>query len=120
MLIVMKLDAPRGDIERVKEKIRTLGYAAHEIPGEMRMAIGITGNKGKVDTELFLNLPGVLDAIPISKPFKLVSRDVKAEDSVITCNGEKIGSRELTIVAGPCSVESRQQIMDIAFTLKDL
>ncbi len=120
MLIVMKLDAPRGDIERVKEKIRILGFAAHEIPGEMRMAIGITGNKGKVDPELFLNLPGVLDAIPISKPFKLVSRDVKAEDSVISCNGEKIGGHGLTIIAGPCSVESRQQIMDIAFTLKGL
>ena len=120
MLIVMKLDAPRPDIERVKEKVRKIGCTPHEIPGEMRMAIGITGNKGKIDPELFLNLPGVLEAIPISKPFKLVSRDVKAEDSVISLNGDKIGSRELTVIAGPCSVESRQQIMDIAFSLKNL
>jgi len=120
MLIVMKLDAQRSDVERVKEKIRTLGYMPHEIPGEQRLAIGITGNKGKVDPEVFLNLPGVLDAIPITKPFKLVSRDVKLEYSVIRVNGESVGGKELAIIAGPCSVESRQQIMDIAFTLKEM
>ncbi len=120
MLIVMKLNAPRSDIERVKEKIKTLGYTPHEIPGEERLAIGITGNRGKVDPELFLNLPGVLDAIAVTKPFKLVSRDVKPENSVIAVNGAQIGGRELAIAAGPCSVESRQQIVDLAFTLKEL
>jgi 3-deoxy-7-phosphoheptulonate synthase len=120
MLIIMKLDAPRQDIEKVKDKIKHLGLTPHEIPGEMRMAIGITGNKGKLDPELFLNISGVLDAIPISKPFKLVSRDVKAENSVINVDGEKIGTRDLAMIAGPCSVESRQHIIDIAFSLKEL
>ncbi len=120
MLIVMKLNAPRSDVERVKEKIRTLGFAPHEIPGEERLAIGVTGNKGKVDPELFLNLPGVLEAIPVTKPFKLVSRDVKTENSVIQVDGIPIGGRELTVVAGPCSVESRDQIIDLAFALKNL
>jgi 3-deoxy-7-phosphoheptulonate synthase len=119
MLIIMKLDAPRTDIERVKTKITSLGYRPHEIPGEMRLAIGITGNNGKLDPETFLNLPGVLEAVPISKPFKLVSRDVKAENSLIDVGGEIVGGPEITIIAGPCSVESRQQIMDIAGTLRD-
>lgn len=119
MLILMKLDAPRQDIDRVKNKISTLGFTPHEIPGEMRMAIGITGNRGKLDPEQFLALPGVVEAIPISKPFKLVSRDVKSEDSVIDVAGDLIGGRELAIIAGPCSVESRQQIIDMAFALKE-
>jgi 3-deoxy-7-phosphoheptulonate synthase len=120
MLIVMKLNAPRSDVERVKEKIQRLGYTPHEIPGQERLAIGITGNRGKVDPELFLNLPGVVDAIPVTKPFKLVSRDVKQENTVIPVNGALVGGKELTIAAGPCSVEGRQQIMDLAFTLKEL
>ena len=120
MLIVMKLKAPRSDVERVKEKIKSLGLAPHEIPGEERLAIGITGNKGKLDPELFLNLPGVLEAIPVSKPFKLVSRDVKQTDTVVAVDGEAIGGKELTVIAGPCSVESRQQIIDVACSLKEL
>ncbi len=120
MLIVMKLKTTRTDIERVKEKIRTLGYVPHEIPGEERLAIGITGNKGKLDPEQFLQLPGVMEAIPVSKPFKLVSRDVKPDDSIIHIGSDLIGAKELAIIAGPCSVESRQQITDIAFTLKEM
>jgi 3-deoxy-7-phosphoheptulonate synthase len=120
MLIVMKLNAERSDIERVKQKIKSLGLSPHEIPGEQRLAIGITGNKGKLDPEIFLNLPGVLDAIPVSKPFKLVSRDVKPDNSIIHVNGEAIGGKDLALIAGPCSVESRQQIIDIAFTLKEM
>lgn len=120
MLIIMKLDAERGDIERVKQKIVSLGYVPHEIPGEQRLAIGITGNQGKLDPEQFLNLPGVTEAIPVTKPFKLVSRDFKKEDSVIRVGESSIGARELTLIAGPCSVESRQQIVDIAYTLRQL
>lgn len=120
MLIVMKLDTPRSDVERVKHKIKSFGYAAHEIPGQERLAIGITGNRGKLDPEQFLILPGVLEAISVSKPFKLVSRDVKPDDTVIRINGDTIGSRELALIAGPCSVESRQQILDIAFILKEM
>jgi len=120
MLIIMKLDAPRADVERVKEKIRSLGYAPHEIPGDHRMAIGITGNKNRPDPEQFLNLPNVLEAIPITKPFKLVSRDAKPDDSCISVGGETIGAKELAMIAGPCSVEGRQQIIDVAFALKEM
>lgn len=116
----MKLEAPREDVERVKNKIRSLSYVPHEIPGAQRLAIGITGNKNRPDAEQFLNLPGVIEAIPISKPFKLVSRDVKPNDTIVRVNGEAIGGRELALIAGPCSVESRQQIIDLAFTLKEM
>jgi 3-deoxy-7-phosphoheptulonate synthase len=120
MLIVMKLDAPRGDVERVKEKVLSLGFIPHVIPGEHRLAIGITGNKNRPDAEQFLNLPSVLEAIPITKPFKLVSRDVKQENTVVTVGDEIVGGKEITIIAGPCSVESRQQILDVACTLKEM
>ena len=116
----MKLDAFRPDVERVKEKIHKLGYTPHEVPGESRLGIVITGNRGKIDPEQFLNLTGVIDAIPISKPYKLVSRDMKLENSVLAIGDEKIGGKALTMIAGPCSVESKQQIIDIAYTLKEL
>jgi 3-deoxy-7-phosphoheptulonate synthase len=124
MLIVMRLDASGEEIERVKSKIGSLGFRAHEIPGAQRVAIGITGNTGKVDPEQFLNLPGVVDAIPVSKPYKLVSRDVKPENTVIQFSHHsgvhaEIGGPEIAVMAGPCSVESRSQILEIAHFLKE-
>jgi 3-deoxy-7-phosphoheptulonate synthase len=124
MLIVMRLDASRDEIERVKTKIKSLGYLAHEIPGVQRVAIGITGNPGKVDPEHFLNMSGVLDAIPVSKPYKLVSRDVKPDNTIVRLVDNSRGSveivgKELAIIAGPCSVESREQIFEIAQILKE-
>ena len=120
MLVLMKQDATKSDIERVKEKIRTLGFAPHEIPGAQRIAIGITGNKGRVDPDLFLSLAGVLNAVPVSKPYKLVSREVRPENTLIRVGEEIIGGTELTVIAGPCSVESRAQILDIAEQLREM
>ncbi len=118
MLVIMKLDASRDDIERVKKKIRDLGYTPHEMPGAQRLAIGITGNKERLDREQFISFDGVLDAIPVTKPFKLVSRDVKPDNTVINVGGATIGGRELAIIAGPCSVESREQILETAKVVK--
>ncbi|HAL55288.1 MAG TPA: 3-deoxy-7-phosphoheptulonate synthase [Bacteroidetes bacterium] len=120
MLVLLKQDVSRPEIEKVKEKIRSLGYVAHEIPGVQRIAIGITGNKGRVDPDLFRSMSGVQDAVPVSKPFKLVSREVKAEGTVVRVGRDEIGGRELTIIAGPCSVESREQIHEIAGTLREM
>ncbi|HEY4612112.1 MAG TPA: 3-deoxy-7-phosphoheptulonate synthase [Bacteroidota bacterium] len=120
MLILMKQEATKEDIERVKEKIRSQGLSPHEIPGAQRVAIGITGNKGRVDPDLFLSMAGVLDAVPVSKPFKLVSREVKPENTVIKVGDEVIGGKALTIIAGPCSVESRSQINEIAEILRGM
>ena len=118
MLIVMDKNATDEQIELVEDKVRSLGWTPHEIPGSLRIAIGITGNKGVVDQSLFINLPGVVECIPVSKPYKLVSRDVKPEDTVIQIGGVGIGGKELVLMAGPCSIESRAQIMEVAEFVK--
>jgi 3-deoxy-7-phosphoheptulonate synthase len=118
MLIIMDKTASDEQIEVVEDKIRSMGWTPHEIPGSLRIAIGITGNKGVVDQSLFSNLPGVVECIPVSKPYKLVSRDVKPEDTVLQLPNTTIGGRELVVMAGPCSVESRSQIMEVAEFVK--
>ena len=113
MLIVMKPQASEDDIRRVCEKIVSLGYRAHPMPGAQRTAIGITGNRGPLEPEEFESLPGVAEAIRVSKAYKLVSREVKGEDSLIHVGppgGQvTIGGKELALIAGPCAVESREQ-----------
>lgn len=120
MLVMMKQDVSADEVEKVKDKIRALGYSPHEIPGIQRIAIGITGNRGRIDPDVFLSMAGVADAVPVSKPFKLVSREVKSENTVIHVGEDAIGSKALTLIAGPCSVESREQILEIADMLSEM
>lgn len=119
MLIVMKSDATKEDILRVKERMAGLGYQAHEIPGVQRVAIGMTGNQERVDPGPFKTMRGVQEAIAVSKPYQLASRDAKGENSQIQVGGTVIGGQRLVIIAGPCSVESRQQILEIAHAVKE-
>ncbi len=119
MLILMKRDASREEIFRVTEKISALGLKPHEIPGAQRVAIGITGNRGKLDPDLFNTMPGVEEAIAVSKPYKLVGRDAKPENSEIAVGDEVIGGKELAIIAGPCSVESWEQLLQTARAVKE-
>lgn len=109
MLIVMSQGATSPQIQGVCERIRELGFVPHEIPGSTRTAIGITGNQGPVSAEAFRHLPGVSECVPVSRPYKLVSREVKPDPTVVEVRGAKIGDGNLALVAGPCSVESRQQ-----------
>jgi 3-deoxy-7-phosphoheptulonate synthase len=113
MLIVMKPQASEEEVRRVCEKVASMGYRAHPMPGAQRTAIGITGNPGPLQPEEFEGLPGVAEAIRVSKPYKLVSREIKNEDSVIhigpPTSGVSVGGRELAIIAGPCAIESREQ-----------
>ena len=118
MLVVMKPHAAQAEIDAVVEKIRTMGLAAHPIPGAERVAIGITGNKGGLDPGQFETMPGVADAIRVSQPFKLVSREGKEEDTVIDVGGVPLGGREIAVMAGPCSVESKEQILEAAHAVK--
>jgi 3-deoxy-7-phosphoheptulonate synthase len=118
MLVVMKPHATAEQVEAVVERIRALGLTAHPIPGAQRVAIGITGNKGGLEPDQFTILPGVAEAIRVSQPFKLVSREVKEEDTVIDVGGVPLGSGALAVVAGPCSVESREQIVETAAAVK--
>jgi 3-deoxy-7-phosphoheptulonate synthase len=119
MLVLMKQNATQEDIFKVKQKISSLGFKAHEIPGAMRIAIGITGNKGKIDPEGFAMMSGVEDAIQVTKPYKLVGRDAKPENSVIHVGEETIGGKELAIIAGPCSVENWEQLLQTARAVKE-
>jgi 3-deoxy-7-phosphoheptulonate synthase len=118
MLVVMKPQATPAEISAVEERIRSLGLTPHPIPGAQRVAIGITGNRGALDTALFETMPGVADAIRVSQPWKLVSREVKEEDTVIDVGGVSLGGRAIAVMAGPCSVESREQILEAAHAVK--
>jgi 3-deoxy-7-phosphoheptulonate synthase len=113
MLIVMKPEASEEDVRRVCEKVVSMGYRAHPMPGAQRTAVGVTGNPGPLEPEEFESLPGVAEAIRVSKPYKLVSREIKRDDSLVhigpSGGGVTIGGKELVIIAGPCAVENRAQ-----------
>ncbi len=110
MLVVMNSHASEEQVRAVCKRIESMGYRAHAIPGAQRTAIGITGNEGIVEVGTLEEMPGVVEVIRVSKPYKLVSRDVKQENSVITFpNGASVGGLELAVIAGPCAVENREQ-----------
>ena len=122
MLVVMQSHATEEQVQAVCRRIEALGMRAHPIPGSNRTAIGITGNSGAVDVGSLEAMPGVVECIPVSKPYKLVSRDAKEENTVVrvpTPAGEvRIGGPALAIIAGPCAIESREQAMAIAGSVK--
>jgi len=115
MLIVMKVQATEDQVRAVCQKIESLGFRAHSIPGAQRTAIGITGNQGEVDAG-FDEMPGVQEVIRVSKPYKLVSRDVKPDNTVVRFPGSSvtIGEAGLAVIAGPCAIENRDQAFRIA------
>ena len=116
MLVVMKAQASEEQVRAVCEKIEKLGYRAHPMPGATRTAIGITGNKGEVEQGTLEEMPGVQEVIRVSKPYKLVSRDVKEENTVLRFAGTDatIGGKNLAVIAGPCAIESRDQAFAVA------
>ena len=114
MLVVMQSRAAESDIARVVEVIRAQGLSPHVMPGATRTAIGMTGNTGSVDKSLFEVLPGVEEAIRVTKPYKLASREMRPDDTVITMAQGTIGPGQFTVVAGPCSVENEAMILKTA------
>ncbi|MGC2329840.1 MAG: 3-deoxy-7-phosphoheptulonate synthase, partial [Candidatus Acidiferrales bacterium] len=118
MLVVMQSNATEEQVRAVCQRIESLGLRPHPIPGAARTAIGITGNSGEVDTGALESMPGVVECIPVSKPYKLVSRDVKAENSIVrvpTPSGDvTFGGQGVAIVGGPCAIETREQAFTIA------
>jgi 3-deoxy-7-phosphoheptulonate synthase len=116
MLVVMKAQATPEQIQAVCDHIVQLGFRPHPLPGAQRTAIGITGNQGEVDRGNLESLSGVAEVIRVSKAYKLASRDVKEEDTIVRFDGSSatIGGRNLAVVAGPCSIESREQAFAIA------
>jgi 3-deoxy-7-phosphoheptulonate synthase len=111
MLVVMQAQATEEQVAAVCRKVEALGYRAHPMPGAQRTAVGITGNRGTVDPSAIEEMPGVGEVIRVSKPFKLVSRDAKPDDTVVRFPGSEatIGGSELALIAGPCAIESREQ-----------
>ncbi|MEX0843489.1 MAG: hypothetical protein WD120_04000, partial [Gemmatimonadota bacterium] len=121
MLVVMKQNASEEEIGRVVDTIQGMGYDARPIPGKQRTAVGLIGNDGRVDSARLEGLPGVLEVITVSHPYKQVSREWKEEDTIVTLpNGTRIGGREIAVMAGPCAVESREQILEVAHSLRDM
>ena len=118
MLVVMTQRATSEEIDAVVAAIEAKGYTARPIPGGERVAIGILNNKGAVDASHFLALPGVKEVIPVTRPYKLVSREFQPEDTVIQVNGVPIGNGHLTLIAGPCAVESEAQCLKTAREVK--
>jgi 3-deoxy-7-phosphoheptulonate synthase len=114
----MTAQAGPADIERVCKKIESLGFRPHVMPGAQKTAIGITGNPGPVEPAEFEDLPGVAEAIRVSKPYKLVSREVKSENSIVYIRDVPVGGEEPAFCGGPCSVESREQILESARVVK--
>ncbi len=116
MLIVMKKQASAEEIRAVCDYIESLGFRAHPMPGALRTAIGVTGNQGAIGQDTLEELSGVSEVIRVTKPYKLVSRDVKEEDTVIHFPGTNasIGGKSLAIMAGPCAIETREQAFAVA------
>ena len=122
MLVVMQSQATEAQIRAVCDRIESLGFKAHPIPGAVRTAIGITGNTGAVDIGSLESMVGVGECIPVSKPYKLVSRDIKEENTVVRIStplGEvTFGGPAIAMVAGPCAIESHEQAFAVAEKVK--
>jgi 3-deoxy-7-phosphoheptulonate synthase len=120
MLIVMRHGAPEEDIRRVSETIEEMGYQARPMPGKQRTTIGLVGNDGRVDGSRLAALPGVQEIIHVTKPYKQVSREWKAETTIVRLpGGLTVGGEDVVVMAGPCSVESESQILEAARAVRE-
>src|SRR6266487_2341148 len=118
MLIVMKPSATARDIDAVLKIIETIGLRPHAMPGATRTAIGITGNQGPIDGRRFQDLPGVAEVIRVTKPYKLITLDLRPEKTIVRVGDATIGGDEFAIIAGPCAIESREQAFAVAEAVK--
>ncbi len=114
MLIVMKPGVTAREVDAVVNVIQAIGLRAHPMPGATRTAIGITGNEGPIDSRRFEDLPGVAEVIRVTKPYKLITLDLRPEKTVVKIGDATIGGSELAIIAGPCAIENRDQAFAVA------
>jgi len=119
MIIVMRSGATAQQIAAVVRRVESMGFRAHLSEGEERTIIGVIGDERPIDPGIFELMEGVERTVPILRPFKLASRDFHLQDSVFSINGVTIGGKKLCIMAGPCAVESRQQILEVAHAVKE-
>src|SRR4029450_13073522 len=114
MLIVMKPSAAPQEVDAVVNVILKIGLRPHPMPGATRTAHGIPGNQGAIDCRRFENLPGVAEVIRVTKPYKLITLDLRPEKTVVRVGNATIGGSELAIIAGPCAIENRDQAFAVA------
>jgi len=119
MIIVMKMGASEAQIERVVTRVEELGFKAHLSRGQERTIIGVIGDERTLSPHLFERMDGVEKTVPILQPFKLASRDFHPEDTIVPINGVSIGGPAVVVMAGPCAVESREQLLETAFAVKE-
>ena len=119
MLLVMKTSATAREIDAVVDVIQAIGLRAHPMPGATRTAIGITGNEGVIDSRRFEDMPGVAEVIRVTKPYKLITLDLRPEKTIVRVGDATIGGSELAIIAGPCAIESRDQAFAVAEAVKE-
>ncbi len=119
MVIVMKHHASPDEISGVVEHVQELGFRAHLSAGDERTIIGVIGDERGLEPEHFELLPGVERAVRILHPFKLASRDMHPADSVVSLNGHAVGGKQVIVMAGPCSIESREQLRAAAIAVKE-
>ena len=119
MLVVMQHDATAKDVDRVVSIIQEMGYEARPMPGAQRTAVGLVGNDGRVDASRLEALPGVAQIIHVTQPYKQVSREWRAENTVVEiAPGVTVGGDTVVVIGGPCSVESEEQILSAARIVK--
>jgi 3-deoxy-7-phosphoheptulonate synthase len=119
MVIVMKAGAADADVRRVTDRLAEPGLCPHLFAGDRGTIIGVTGDERSIDWETLARMDGVESVSPVSAPFKLASRDLKPDDTIITLNGIRIGDRRVVVMAGPCAVEDRGQMREVACALKE-
>ncbi len=119
MIVIMKRGASVAQINRVLARIEELGYQPHLSQGEERTIVGVIGDRRPMPAHLFEVMSGVEKTVPILQPFKLASRDFKPDDTVISLNGTRIGAAQVIVIAGPCAVESREQLLETAWAVKE-
>ncbi len=119
MIVIMRPGANTAQITNVTARIEQMGCQPHISRGEERTIIGIIGNGRPLDREQIERVPGVERAVPILRPFKLANRDFHPQDTVVKVNGISVGGQQLIVMAGPCAVESRDQLMEAAQAVKD-
>lgn len=118
MMIIMRTDATEKEIDHVVERVELFGLRAHVSTGEERTVIGAIGDMRTLHKDQFLHLPGVDRVVPISRPYKLASREFRPENSVFSFDGFQIGGKGIVIIAGPCSVENTEQLLETATAVK--
>ncbi len=119
MMIILKPHVDEADIELVMARVRELGLTPHVSRGKERVVIGVVGEARRVEPGVFRHLPGVDDVVPISRPYKLTSREFHSEDTLVQVGPVTFGGSDIVIIAGPCSVESRSQLLETAHAVKE-